>query len=68
MKLSYLSTKENDKYIIYIVRKSNIKVTLLKDGDDISSHTSTNTYKTLQNILGVDFKTFSQVSVSKYKC
>jgi DNA repair exonuclease SbcCD ATPase subunit len=54
-------SKENDKYIIYIVRKSNIKVTLIKNGDDISSHTSTNTYKTLQNILGVDFKTFSQL-------
>ena len=54
-------SKENDRYIIYIVRKSNIKVTLIKNGDDISSHTSTNTYKTLQNILGVDFKTFSQL-------
>ena len=34
---------------------------MTKDGVDISSHTATNTYKTVQNILGVDFKTFSQL-------
>ena len=26
--------------------------------EDISSHTATNTYKTLQDIIGIDFKTF----------
>ena len=34
---------------------------MLKDGEDISSHTATNTYKTLQEVLGIDFKTFSQL-------
>ena len=29
--------------------------------EDISSHTATNTYKTLQGIIGIDFKTFSQL-------
>ena len=58
----YLSfTKDNRTYEITVTRKTNIKVVLLRDGEDISSHTSTNTYKTIQNILGVDFKTFSQL-------
>jgi len=58
----YLSfTKDGSLYEITITRKNTIKVVLLKDKEDISSHTSTNTYKTIQNILGVDFKTFSQL-------
>jgi len=54
-------TKDNDSYVITVNRKTNIKVKLEKNGSDISSHTATNTYKTLQEILGVDFKTFSQL-------
>ena len=58
----YLSfTKENTLYEIVVNRKASIKVKLLKDGEDISSHTATNTYKTLQEVLGIDFKTFSQL-------
>ena len=58
----YLSlTKDDDRYEITINRKKSIKVKLEKNGEDISSHTATNTYKTLQEILGVDFKTFSQL-------
>jgi DNA repair exonuclease SbcCD ATPase subunit len=58
----YLSfTKDTDRYEITINRKSNIKVKLECNGEDISSHTATNTYKTLQEVLGVDFKTFSQL-------
>tara|TARA_R110000764_G_scaffold155358_1_gene243206 strand:- start:18 stop:1811 length:1794 start_codon:yes stop_codon:yes gene_type:complete len=58
----YLSfTKDADNYAITVNRKTNIKVKLEKNGTDISSHTATNTYKTLQDILGVDFKTFSQL-------
>ena len=58
----YLSfSKDQDQYEITINRKTNIKVKLEKNGMDISSHTATNTYKTLQEILGVDFKTFSQL-------
>src|SRR5210317_287325 len=54
-------TKDEDRYEIHIDRKTNIKLKLLKNDEDISSHTATNTYKTLQEILGVDFKTFSQL-------
>mgnify|MGYP003132554195 CR=1 FL=1 len=53
--------KDNNNYSIQINRKSNIKVILIKDGEDISSHTATNTYKSIQEILGIDFKTFSQL-------
>ena len=34
---------------------------LEKNSEDISSHTATNTYKSIQEIIGVDFKTFSQL-------
>lgn len=58
----YLSFKKDDsQYSITVTRKNSIKVKLEKDGEDISSHTATNTYKTLQEIIGVDFKTFSQL-------
>ena len=53
--------KEGNDYAISVDRKSSIKVKLEKDGEDISSHTATNTYKTIQDILGIDFKTFSQL-------
>jgi len=59
--ISLSFTKDDDSYQITINRKSSIKVKLEKNGEDISSHTATNTYKTLQEILGVDFKTFSQL-------
>ena len=38
-----------------------IKVKLYENGEDISSHTATNTYKTVEEILGLDFKTFTQL-------
>ena len=53
--------KDESNYLITIQRKGSIKVKLEKDGEDISSHTATNTYKTIQAILGIDFKTFSQL-------
>ena len=54
-------TKDEKQYEVLIDRKSSIKLRLLEDGEDISSHTATNTYKTLQNIIGIDFKTFTQL-------
>lgn len=41
-------------------RGATSKLLLFKDGEDISSHTATNTYKQLAEILGDDFSTFSQ--------
>ena len=54
-------TKEEDEYTVNIDRKSSIKVILSKNGEDISSHTATNTFKSIQDIVGIDFKTFSQL-------
>ena len=54
-------TKDEDVYSVSINRKTSIKVKLERNGEDISSHTATNTYKTIQDIIGVDFKTFSQL-------
>ena len=54
-------TKDDKRYEVVIDRKSSIKLKLLENGKDISSHTATNTYKTLQEIIGIDFKTFSQL-------
>lgn len=58
----YLSfDKDGSLYEVTVDRKTSIKVKLVKDGEDISSHTATNTYKTIQEIIGIDFKTFSQL-------
>ena len=51
----------DDEYLIEVIRRGSIKVKLYKNGDDISSHTATNTYKTLEEVIGIDFKTFSQI-------
>ena len=51
----------DDQYHIDVARRASIKVKLLKNGEDISSHTATNTYKTVEEIIGIDFKTFSQI-------
>jgi len=54
--------KDNDDYIVELDRKSNLKFKLFKNGDDISSHTSLNTYKTLAEVIGItDFKVFCQL-------
>ena len=59
--ISLSFTKDDDRYEVIIQRKSNIKVKFLKNGEDTSSHTATNTYKSIQEVIGVDFKTFSQL-------
>ena len=59
--ISLTFTKDEDTYVVSIDRKTSVKVKLEKNGEDISSHTATNTYKTIQDTIGVDFKTFSQL-------
>ena len=59
IKLTFI--KDDDTYVVSIDRKTSVKVKLEKNGEDISSHTATNTYKTIQEVIGVDFKTFSQL-------
>ena len=52
---------DEDQYNITVARRATLKCKLTRNGEDISSHTASNTYKTLFNILGIDFKTFSQL-------
>lgn len=44
--------KDGQNYTIIVSRSSVQKVTLLKDKEDISSHTATGTYKLIEDILG----------------
>lgn len=48
-------------YLLVKSVKSSTKVTLFKDGLDISGHTSTQTYAAIENLLGIDFSTFSKL-------
>jgi len=52
----------NDQYLVYTERSTTAQsVRLEKNGQDISSNTSTNTYKQIEAILGIDSKTFAQL-------
>lgn len=48
-------------YNIKTVRGTTATVVLTRDGTDISSHTTTGTYKTIEEIIGYDHKTFAQI-------
>jgi DNA repair exonuclease SbcCD ATPase subunit len=50
-----------DIYTVSVKRKASLKAVFTKNGEDISSHTATDTYKNIQAVLGYDFKTFTQV-------
>lgn len=55
-------SKDNDNYTISTTRTATTgSVRLLRNGVDISSHTSTGTYTNISNILGYDFTTFGQI-------
>ena len=54
-------TDGTHKYNIKTVRGSTASVTLTKDGIDISSHTTTATYKTIEELIGYDHKAFTQI-------
>ena len=61
-KINLTFYKNKDIYEIDLQRKSSIKLKLFKNGEDISSHTSVNTYKQIAKIVGIDdFKVFSQL-------
>lgn len=50
-----------DEYRIEVDRKSTLKVKLYKNEADISSHTASNTFKTIEELFANDFKTTSQL-------
>lgn len=53
--------KDGVAYSVKTVRGSTQTVQLFKDGVDISGHTSTTTYKLIEQIIGYDHKTFCQI-------
>lgn len=53
--------KDNDTYFIDTVRGTTATIKLYKNGEDISAHTATNTYKLIEDILGMDHKAFCQI-------
>lgn len=53
--------KDGVEYTIKTQRGSTQTVKLLKNGGDISGHTATSTYKIIEDILGFDHKSFSQI-------
>lgn len=52
---------DNDTYMVSTERNSSIKIKLFKNEEDISSHTATNTFKQIEELIGIDFKTFQQL-------
>ena len=53
--------RDGTEYKIETKRGTSQTVKLYKDGIDISAHTATQTYKSIEDILGFDHKTFSQI-------
>ena len=47
-------TVDSDVYSITVNRRATLKCKLTKNGEDISSHTASNTYKTLNEILNFE--------------
>lgn len=54
-------SKDGCSYKIETRRGSTQVVKFLREGQDISSHTATQTYKQIEEVLGMDHKTFSQI-------
>lgn len=50
-----------DHYKVSTKRGSTQVVKLEKNGIDVSAHTATNTYKLIEDLLGFDHKTFTQI-------
>ncbi|NDF75192.1 MAG: hypothetical protein EB114_13605, partial [Betaproteobacteria bacterium] len=53
--------RDGNNYTIKSVRGTQQTVKLLKNGKDISAHTATQTYKIIEEVVGIDHKSFSQI-------
>lgn len=53
--------RDGNQYTIKCVRGTQQTVKLLKNGQDISAHTATQTYKIIEDIIGIDHKSFTQI-------
>lgn len=59
--------KDKVSYMIELKRASTLKLSILKDGEDISAHTAQGTYKLIETIIGIDFKLFCQLTYQSSK-
>lgn len=53
--------RNSTNYTIKTTRGSAQTIKLLKNGCDISAHTATQTYKIIEEIIGIDHKSFAQI-------
>jgi DNA repair exonuclease SbcCD ATPase subunit len=53
--------RDGNEYTIKTTRGTQQTVKLLKNGQDISAHTATQTYKIIEEIVGIDHKSFAQI-------
>jgi DNA repair exonuclease SbcCD ATPase subunit len=53
--------RDENSYTIKCTRGTQQTVKLLKNGQDISGHTATQTYKIIEDIIGIDHKSFAQI-------
>jgi DNA repair exonuclease SbcCD ATPase subunit len=53
--------RDDNDYTIKTTRGTNQTVKLIKNGQDISAHTATQTYKIIEEIVGIDHKSFAQI-------
>lgn len=66
--MELLFTEDADEYIMRVERKSSVKVRLTKNGEDISSHTATDTFKSIEKVFGgMAAKIFFQLSYQSTK-
>ena len=53
-------SRDDDNYTVKTTRGAQQTVKLLKNNRDISGHTATTTYKMIEDIIGIDHKSFAQ--------
>ena len=53
--------RDGNEYTIRCSRGTQQTVKLLKNNQDISGHTATQTYKIIEDIIGIDHKSFAQI-------
>ena len=55
-------TKDNDKFVVAVNRSTTLKVIITKNGIDISRHTGAQSLKLVEDILGINYTLFNQLT------
>jgi DNA repair exonuclease SbcCD ATPase subunit len=53
--------KDEDEYVVKTTRGATQSVSFYRNGENISAHTATSTFKHIEDIIGIDQKAFSQL-------